>query len=198
VGEQRVRIVAGEWRGRRIDAPKGEGTRPTSDRVREALFSSLAARLGAGLGGAVVLDMFAGSGALALEALSRGATRAVLMEKDRGAAAVVKANVAHMEADDRVTTIVADALGPALDRASRLGPFSLLFVDPPYRIDQGKVASGLARLGRSGAIAFGAPVAWEHSAGSKVPEPDGFAIERSYKYGDTQVTLLRFYEGEGA
>jgi 16S rRNA (guanine966-N2)-methyltransferase len=193
-----MRIVAGEWRGRRLVAPKGEGTRPTSDRVREALFDSLSARLGRDLGGAVVLDMFAGSGALALEALSRGATRAVLVEKERAARDSISTNVAHMEATDRVTVVGADALGPALDRLPRLGPFALLFVDPPYRIDQAKVARGLTRLGRAGAVDFGAAVVWEHASGGKVPEPEGYALERTYKYGDTAITLMRFYEGEGA
>jgi 16S rRNA (guanine966-N2)-methyltransferase len=193
-----MRIVAGVWRGRRLVSPKGDGTRPTSDRVREALFSSLAARLGADLGAGPVLDLFAGSGALGLEALSRGASRAVLVEKDRSAQLAIAQNVAHMEAAERVKVVGADALGPALDRVAKMGPFVLLFVDPPYRIDQAKVARGLTRLGRAGGLAFGAPVAWEHLSGSKVPEPEGFAIERTYKYGDTAVTLLRFYEGEDA
>lgn len=191
-----MRIVAGAWRNRRLEAPKGDTTRPTSDRVREALFSALVARLGAELGGGPVLDLFAGSGALAFEALSRGSSRAVLVERDKGALATIAGNAAHMEAGERARVIPFDALGKGLDRAAALGPYALLFVDPPYRIDQSTVAAALSRLGKAGAVRFGAPVAWEHAIGTKVPEPDGYAIERTYKYGDTAVTLLRYYEGE--
>ena len=193
-----MRIVAGEWRNRRLAAPKGVMTRPTSDRVREALFSAIAGRLGADMGGATVLDLFAGTGALSLEALSRGAARAVLVERDRGALAAIDENVAHMEASDRVTIVRQDVFGPGLDRGAKLGPFTLLFLDPPYRIEAVKVTAALTKLGRAGAIAFGCPVVWEHAVTAKMPAPDGFAIERTYKYGDTAVTLLRYYEGEGA
>jgi 16S rRNA (guanine966-N2)-methyltransferase len=155
--------------------------------------SVLVDRLGPGLRGAVALDMFAGSGALGLEALSRGASRVVLVEKDRAALQVIAANVASLGVTDRVAVVPTDALGSALKRAEKLGPYALLFCDPPYRIDQAKVARALESLGRSGAVASGAAVAWEHSAGGAVPEPAGFAPERTYRYGDTAITLLRFY-----
>jgi 16S rRNA (guanine966-N2)-methyltransferase len=188
-----MRIVGGTLKGRQLVAPKGEGTRPTSDRVREALISFLVDRLGTGLGGAVTLDLFAGSGALGLEALSRGATRAVLVEKDRSALQTIATNVATLNVGDRVTVVGSDALTAGLKRAQTLGPYGLVFCDPPYRIDQAKVARALESLGRSGALAAGAALAWEHSAGGAVPEPAGFAQERTYRYGDTAVTLLRFY-----
>jgi 16S rRNA (guanine966-N2)-methyltransferase len=188
-----MRIVGGKLKGRNLVSPKGEGTRPTSDRVREALMSFLVDRLGSDLGGAVTLDLFAGSGALAFEALSRGASRAVLIEKDRSALQTIASNIATLGVTDRVTVVGSDALTTGLKRAQSLGPFALLFCDPPYRIDQGKVARALESLGRSGAIASGAALAWEHSAGGAVPEPAGFAQERTYRYGDTAVTLLRFY-----
>lgn len=188
-----MRIVGGTLKGRRLVAPKGEGTRPTSDRVREALMSSLVNRLGADLGGGTALDLFAGSGALGLEAISRGASRAVLVEKDRSALQAIAANVETLGVEERVTVVSSDALTAGLKRAQTLGPFALLFCDPPYRIDQGKVARALEALGRSGAVASGAALAWEHSAGGAVPEPRGFAQERTYRYGDTAVTLLRFY-----
>jgi 16S rRNA (guanine966-N2)-methyltransferase len=193
-----MRIVAGEWRNRRLVAPKGVTTRPTSDRVREALFSAIAARLGADMGAGSVLDLFAGTGALALEALSRGASRAVLVERDRTALAALDENVRHCEATDRVTVVRQDVFGPGLQRAAKLGPFSLLFLDPPYRIEQVRVAAALERLGKAGALAFGCPVVWEHAVTAKMAAPAGFAIERTYKYGDTAVTLLRYYEGDGA
>lgn len=191
-----MRIVAGEWRNRRLVAPKGEGTRPTSDRVREALFSALVARMGVDLGRGAVLDLFAGSGALGFEALSRGASYAVMVEKDRGAQLAIAENNRHLEAGERARVVGSDVFGAGSDRAATMGPFALLFVDPPYRIDQTRVAKVLAKLGKAGAVEFGAPVAWEHSIGSKMPEPEGFAIERDYKYGDTAVTLLRYYGGE--
>jgi len=180
-------------KGRKLVAPRGEGTRPTSDRVREALMSSLTERLGTGLGGAVVLDMFAGSGALGLEALSRGASRVVLVERDRGAQQSIAENITALGVADRVTVVGADALNAGLNRAKTMGPFALLFVDPPYRIDQAAVGRALETLGKAGAVAEGAAVAWEHGAGGAVPEPDGYAQERTYRYGDTAVTLLRFY-----
>lgn len=180
-------------RGRNLVAPKGEGTRPTSDRVREALMSSLANRFGAGLGGGAVLDLFAGSGALGLEALSRGASRAVLVERDRDAQKAIATNVAALGVGDRVTVVGADALHAGLARAKTMGPFTLLFVDPPYRIDQAAVGRALESLGSSGAVAEGAAVVWEHGSGGAVPEPAGFAQERTYRYGDTAVTLLRYY-----
>jgi 16S rRNA (guanine966-N2)-methyltransferase len=196
MGEQRMRIVGGEFKGRRLVAPKGEGTRPTSDRVREALMSSLAGRMGSDLGGGVALDLFAGSGALALEALSRGASRAVLVERDRGALRAIAENVAALGVASRVKVIEGDSLGSAASRVAASGPFALLFCDPPYRIDQTRVAARLAALGEAGAIIAGAALAWEHGAGGAVPEPKGFAQERTYRYGDTAVTLLRYY-GEG-
>ena len=183
-------------RGRRLVAPKGEGTRPTSDRVREALMSVLADRLGSGLGGVAVLDLFAGSGALSFEALSRGASRAVLVEKDRGAQVAINTNIEALGFKDRVSVVGSDALTSGLTRAKGMGPFALLFADPPYRIDQAAVGRALQALGAAGAIADGACVVWEHGAGGAVPEPDGFAQERTYRYGDTAVTLLRYY-GKG-
>jgi 16S rRNA (guanine966-N2)-methyltransferase len=188
-----MRIVGGKLKGRLLVAPKGEGTRPTSDRVREALMSFIVDRLGSDLGGAVTLDLFAGSGALAFEALSRGASRAVLVEKDRAALQTIASNISALGVTDRVAVVGSDALAGGLKRIQAMGPFALLFCDPPYRIDQAKVARMLEALGRSGAIADGAALAWEHSAGGAVPEPAGFAQERTYRYGDTAVTLLRFY-----
>lgn len=188
-----MRIVGGTLKGRKFEAPKGEGTRPTSDRVREAVMSSLVNRLGADLGGGVVLDLFAGSGALAFESLSRGAVRAVLVEKDRAALRVIAENTALLGLGERVQVFEGDALAIAPGRFAKAGPFTLLFIDPPYRIEQGRVAKRLISLGNAGALADGAAIAWEHSAGGAVPEPEGFAQERTYRYGDTSVTLLRYY-----
>lgn len=146
-----MRIVAGAWRGRRLVAPAGTATRPTSDRARQALFDRLAhAPWAAGaLTGAQVLDAFAGSGALGLEALSRGAAHVTFLENDPGALAAIRANVAACRAADRCRILQADATRPPPGSACRL-----VFLDPPY--GQGLVAPALAALRRAGWIAPGA------------------------------------------
>jgi 16S rRNA (guanine966-N2)-methyltransferase len=121
-----VRIVAGSFGGRKIEAPRGTRTRPTSDRVREALFSVLG-----NVAGAAVLDLFAGSGALGLEALSRGAGRATFVERDTAALRALEANLASLGADGDVRRI--DAVTFARNASSAGGPYDLIFVDPPYR-----------------------------------------------------------------
>jgi 16S rRNA (guanine966-N2)-methyltransferase len=124
-----VRVVAGRFGGRRLQAPPGRGTRPTSDRVREALFSTLGP-----LGGARVLDLFAGSGALAIEALSRGAASAVLVERDPRAVAVIRANLEALGLAAPEATVVAGPARTALRSASGRGDtYDLIFLDPPYR-----------------------------------------------------------------
>jgi 16S rRNA (guanine966-N2)-methyltransferase len=121
-----MRIVAGQWRGRRLTAPPGRDTRPTSDRVREALFSILGP-----VDGAVVLDLFAGSGALGLEALSRGADRAVLVERAPAALRAIRRNVESLGAAAEVR--VRDVRAFVRDASAAGGPYDLVFLDPPYR-----------------------------------------------------------------
>ena len=146
--QPQVRIIAGEWRGRRLQAPPGMATRPTADRVRETLFSMLASRLGS-FEGLRVADLFAGSGALGLEALSRGAAFACFVENDAKAAAAIKANAIGLGALDRVQILGGSAL--ALPKSE---PFDLVFADPPYAPGSGTAAvargrrCGLARAGR--------------------------------------------------
>jgi 16S rRNA (guanine966-N2)-methyltransferase len=121
-----VRIIAGEHRGRILKAPKGLGTRPMLDRVREALFSSLGPRVD----GARVLDLFAGTGSLGLESLSRGAATARLVESDRSALAALRSNVALLRLEERADVVAGDALDPsAWGEAAR---YDLVFFDPPY------------------------------------------------------------------
>ena len=129
-----MRIIAGEWRGRRLQTPPGMDTRPTADRVRETLFSMLVSRLGA-FDGLRVADLFAGSGALGFEALSRGAAFACFVERDGKAAAAIRANAADLGARDRVQIIGGSAL--ALPRSE---PFDLIFADPPYAAGSGTAA----------------------------------------------------------
>ena len=130
-----MRVVAGKYRGRRLAAPPGSSVRPTSDRVREALFSILG-----DIEGVRVLDLFAGSGALAVEALSRGAASAVLVENDPGALAAIRANLDPLEGA-AADVVGADALTWL---GGRRGPFDLVFVDPPYS-SAGKLAGALSQ-----------------------------------------------------
>ena len=137
-----MRIVAGAWRGRALIAPQGTATRPTADRARQALFDMLLHAPWGGrdtVEGAQVLDIFAGTGAFGLEALSRGAAHATFVEHDRAALAALRANIAACRAQDRSTVLAIDAL--AIPPGE---PASLVFLDPPYRHDL--VPRAIARL----------------------------------------------------
>lgn len=138
-----MRIIAGEWRGRKLAAPKGEGTRPTADRARETLFAMLTSRLG-DFEGLQVADLFAGSGALGLEALSRGAASCLFVENDRAAVDVIRANVATLGATARARVEAGSVM--TLRAATR--PLDLILADPPYQSGAGEVAlDRLLRLG---------------------------------------------------
>lgn len=196
LGEQRMRIVGGTWRGRRIDAPSGRDTRPTADRVREAIFSSVYSLLGE-LDGLVVLDLYAGSGALGLEALSRGAGRVTFVESDRKAAGVIAANARELGAGKQEATIVQASVNSALPQ--RLGSIgaSLLLADPPYRIDPSQFSKVLEGLTAAGALESGALVVYEHSSQAEAVWPEGLTARSDRRYGDTVVSFATF-EGEHA
>lgn len=195
MGERGVRIVAGEWRGRRIEAPRGDRTRPTQDRVREALFSMLTSLLGPGLGGVRVLDAFAGSGALGLEALSRGASSAVFVESERAARAALSANAATLGAQDRTRIVAGDAFVLAARGGLPGGPFGLILLDPPYRIEAARVAGLLERLSATGAVTEGAAVVWEHACEVPVQWPRGFEPASAKRYGSTAIDIARMQMG---
>lgn len=174
-----TRIIAGRAGGRRITVPPA-GTRPTSDRVREALFSALTAD--PGLDGAAVLDLCAGSGALGLEALSRGATHALFVEADRRAAAVLRRNVAHLGlpgAAVRMASAAAVLAAPA-DRA-----YDVVLVDPPYAVPDAEVATWLATASAHGWLADDAVVVVERGRGRGFPWPAPLVALRERRYGDT-------------
>jgi 16S rRNA (guanine966-N2)-methyltransferase len=177
-----VRIIAGEWRGRRLQAPPGEATRPTADRVRETLFSMLASRLGS-FEGLRVADLFAGSGALGLEALSRGAAFACFVEDDAKAAAAIKANAAELGALDRVQIFGGSALALA-----RSEPFELVFADPPYSPGSGTAA--VRAVADAGWLAPGGWIAVETARSDSV-EPGDWTIEVERNVGRARLTLLR-------
>jgi 16S rRNA (guanine(966)-N(2))-methyltransferase RsmD len=158
-----MRIIAGQWRGRKLVAPKGDATRPTADRVRETLFSMLGSRLGS-WEGLVLLDLFAGSGALALEGLSRGAAEAFLVEADRAARAAIRANIALLGAPARLIGENSLALPPASRAAD------VLFLDPPY--GEGLVAPALAAALAQGWIALGDLLRQQEKFAQAVPAYD--------------------------
>jgi len=181
-----VRVVAGRLGGRRLRAVPGTATRPTSDRVREALFAVLGDRVD----GARVLDLFAGTGALAIEALSRGAHSAVLVEQAAPAVAVIRANLEALELTGVAT--VRRTRAETYLRGERVGPFDLVFLDPPYAEGIGLVAGLLARLAGS-ALAPGATVVLETAARAEPPPwPAGFQPEPPRRYGDTALHLATF------
>jgi 16S rRNA (guanine966-N2)-methyltransferase len=183
-----TRIVGGEFAGRRLAVPK-HGARPTTDRVREALFSALEHRLGQWQL-VVVLDLYAGSGALGLEALSRGAARAVLVERDRAAAAVVRRNAAALGVGERAAVVVADALGWRPGPADR---FALVLADPPYELAAHRIATALGAL--AGGLAPGALVVVERPARDPAdPLPAGWAQGRPRRYGETALWYGRAQE----
>lgn len=176
-----MRIIAGAWRGRPIVAPKGEDTRPTADRVREALFSMLASRLG-DFADLAVADLFAGSGALGLEALSRGAASCVFVEQDRPALDALRANIARLgaKADVRAQSVL--ALGPAV------APLDVILMDPPYGSGAGAVA--LDKLARLGWVSDATWVSIETAKPERVAVA-GFVEDVSRVHGKARITLLR-------
>ena len=154
-----MRVIAGDYKGRNLKTPQGTNTRPTTDRVRESLFSTLASARG-GFEDAVVLDAFAGSGALGIEALSRGAAFAVFCEQNRAALQALRSNLEFVEA--KRTSLVAGDVTKRTPHAPQ--PFDLLFFDPPYAYSAETVIQILENLEAAGALAAGALISYEYSA----------------------------------
>jgi 16S rRNA (guanine966-N2)-methyltransferase len=177
-----MRIIAGEWRGRLIQAPPGQGTRPTADRVRETLFSMLTSRLGS-FEDLSVADLFAGSGALGFEALSRGAASVTFVESDAEAAATIRRNAQTLGASARVRVVAGSAL--ALPRA---GPFDLVFADPPYAPGSGSAVA--AAVTASNWLAPGGWMSVETARADPV-DPGDLAVETERDVGRARLTLLR-------
>lgn len=187
-----MRIVAGSLKGRTINAPEGEGTRPTTDRVREALFSSLYSLRG-GFEGAVVLDAFSGSGALGIEALSRGAELAVFYENDAKAVRVLRKNLEGCKLDSKVARIVQrDVLKATPTAPGR--PFDLVFLDPPYAYDSAAVLGMVSQMRDAGSIADDAIIVYEHALKSADDvtgsfEAFGIILQSVKKYGKTGIAI---------
>lgn len=178
-----MRIIAGEWRGRKLVAPKGAVTRPTADRTRETLFSMLVSRLGT-FEGLQVADLFAGSGALGLEALSRGAAHCLFVDEDPAAAKAIHANLDALEARDRATV----QQGSALRLVATRETLDLVLLDPPYRTGAGAVA--LDRMLRLGCIG---PATWMalETARDEPVAIKGLFVDAERKVGKAKLTLLR-------
>lgn len=185
-----MRIVGGALSGRRFAGPTGEGTRPTSERVREAVGSAIESR--GGFDGVRVLDLFAGTGAMGFEAVSRGAVQAVLVDRDPKTARAIEKAAAELGISDRCAVIAADLRTPAaiarIESASE-GAFDRVFVDPPYA-DIAQVEPLIARLGERGLLAPGCILAIEHAKKHAPAHPSGFALLAHKNYGDTSVLLL--------
>lgn len=182
-----TRVVAGSAGGRRLVTPRGQATRPTSERVREAMFSTLTGMLGA-WHGVTVLDLYAGSGALGLEALSRGAARCVLVDNDRQAVAALKANV---DATGLAGAVVTRADVPTLVSSPADARFDLVLLDPPYDLAVGDLLGVLSDLVRNRWLARHAVVVVERSTRDAPPVwPAGLAEDRERRYGDTRLWYL--------
>ena len=182
-----MRIDAGSHRGVKLAAPEGDDTRPTSDRARQAVFNILAHTYDA-IRDAKALDVFAGSGALGLEALSRGAERASFIESDRGAADCIKKNIAACREQARAQLFIADALRPPR-AASNWAPCSLVFLDPPYA--KGLIPPSLAALQDNGWIAAEALIVAEVDRKETLELPPAFSVLDDRHYGKARILLLR-------
>ena len=190
-----MRVVGGEWRGRRLVAPAGRATRPTSDKVREAIFDMLASLLDGSFDGLEVADVFAGSGALGIEALSRGAARCTFVERDRAALSALRANLDSLQVPRERFRVIAGAAAAALTADAREARrYTLLLADPPYaawpeaQADLGKVIEHV--------LAPGALAVVETARSERVRLP--LRALRVKRYGDTQVTVLVRDDGSTA
>jgi len=177
-----MRIIAGRWRGRKLVTPAGLETRPTADRVRETLFSMFVSRLGS-FEGLRVADLFAGSGALGFEALSRGAAFACFVESDARAAATIKANAAALD-----TVADVQVLGGSALTLPRSQAFDLILADPPYAPGSGSAA--VHAVANAGWLGSGGWMAVETARGDKV-DPGQWVIDAERVVGRAQLTLLR-------
>ncbi|MGB1034154.1 MAG: 16S rRNA (guanine(966)-N(2))-methyltransferase RsmD [Paracoccaceae bacterium] len=182
-----MRIVAGQFRGRRLAAlgkgDAGAHLRPTPDRVRESLFSVLdGGRFGPGVTGARVLDLFAGTGALGLEALSRGAAHVTFVDRGRTALSLIRDNLRTLAVGDAARVLACDVARLPVAHAA----CDLVFLDPPYGKDLGARALALAEA--QGWIAAGALIIWEENA-AQAP-PDGYQLAEARRYGDSWITLM--------
>lgn len=186
-----LRVVAGSVGGLRLVA--APATRPTTERVREALFSALGAGTltTSSLAGASVLDLYAGSGALGIEAVSRGAARAVLVDHDRAAVEACRSNVATTKLGDRVRVVQSDVRALLRGAPPLEAPFDLVCCDPPYDVETTELDGVLTALAAPGWVASEGRVVVEGPARGTAPRPEGWTVAWERRYGDTLVSVLR-------
>lgn len=188
-----MRVVGGMWRGHPLEAPSGQGvTRPTTDRVREAEASMVMSSFGLDLSSVSVLDAFAGSGAMGIELLSRGASHATFVDRDRGAVSRVGRNLRAVGAGDASYDIL---LGDTAARMSAAflagGPFDVIVLDPPYAMSPVAVGELVASARAAGNLAPDAVVLYERASASPALTIEGFVMKKQKRYGTTSVDLLR-------
>jgi 16S rRNA (guanine966-N2)-methyltransferase len=183
-----MRIIAGRFRGKQLTSPSDMAIRPTADRVREAVFNILSSRLGPNFDGMRVLDLFAGTGALGLEAVSRGASRAVFVDTDAEARGLIRDHIEAFGIAGTAKLLRRDAtdLGPA----GTMGPCDLVFLDPPYNKGLGERALVSAKAG--GWLAPGATLVFEEASEAEVTLPEGFTLVDERDYGVAKVRFLSF------
>ncbi|MEX0957444.1 MAG: 16S rRNA (guanine(966)-N(2))-methyltransferase RsmD [Rhizobiaceae bacterium] len=181
-----MRIVGGELRGRTLVTPRSTAIRPTSDRIREAIFNIVAHRRPGGLEGARVLDLFAGTGALGIEALSRGAAMCLFIEEAAEARGLIRDNVETFGLAGRAKIFRRDAT--SLGEIGTIRPFDLVFADPPYRKGLGERALESALAG--GWMTPGATIVLEEAADAPSTPPSGFSLADEREYGDTIIRFL--------
>lgn len=186
-----MRIVGGEFRGRPLATPRDQAIRPTTDRTREALFNVLAHRFGDRLQGARVLDLFAGTGALGIEALSRGATQCIFIEESAQGRGLIRDNVEALGLQGRTKIFRRDAT--RLGEAGTIQPFTLLFADPPYGKGLGEQALASALAG--GWLVPGALCVVEEAASAGFGAVESFSLIDERSYGETVIRLLEVAEG---
>jgi len=183
-----MRIVGGRLRGRALAAPKSQGIRPTADRLRESLFNILAHAYGDPVSGARVLDLFAGTGAMGLEALSRGAAYALFVDESAGARGIIRENVEMLGLGGQSRLFRRDAtrMGPAAPNE----PFSLVFCDPPY--GKGLAEQALASCAVGGWLTNDALVVVEEAGDASFKWPEGFAEIKTRDYGEAKLVFGRY------
>jgi 16S rRNA (guanine966-N2)-methyltransferase len=183
-----MRIVAGKFRGKTLTSPSDETIRPTSDRARESIFNILGSRLGPHLDGKRVLDLFAGTGALGLEALSRGAAHVTFVDTGAESRGLIRDHIEAFGAAGITKLLRRDAT--ALGAPGTFGKFDLVFLDPPYA--QGLGEKALAEIAGNGWLAPGATIVFEESSDAEVAIPEGYILDDTRTYGAATVRFLQW------
>jgi 16S rRNA (guanine966-N2)-methyltransferase len=184
-----MRVIAGLFKSRTIRAPRGDEVRPTSDRVRESLFSILAGEID----GSSVLDLFAGAGTLGIEAVSRGAKFVTFVEMSSKVVGILKANLESLGIEDRTAVFAGDVFEALEELSRRRSRFGVVFIDPPYY--KGTAQRAVEALARSGLVGEGGTVVVEHES-RRLPleEYNGLKLSRRVKFGETAVSIYRRHE----